>query len=360
MGKRSPKKSLSAALVACLTISALLAATASLAAPRVKPHPLYWGAWIGDQITGEEAPWDMSAVKRFATKVGKGLSLIEFATPLAECDGTNSNCQPSQFPTAAMQAIRDYGAIPFLSWSTASTPGNLNQADFQLSDIVHKRHDDYLKAFAKEAAAWGHPFFLRFDWEMNGNWFPWAEHANDNKPGEYVAAWRHVHDIFARAGATNATWVWCPYANTRGALGKFGHYYPGDRYVDWTCLDAYNFAKNPDNPRPWQSFDALFWPSYKKVTRRIAPDKPMILGEIASNGPPKRKATWIRQMFRSVTRFYPKVHGLIWFDHFDRGLSWPIEIDRAPTLTFKTGLQRTPFLGPNFGNLEASPIPPPG
>ena len=26
---------------------------------------VYWGAWIGDQLTGGEAPWDMSAVSAF-------------------------------------------------------------------------------------------------------------------------------------------------------------------------------------------------------------------------------------------------------------------------------------------------------
>jgi hypothetical protein len=25
-------------------------------------HGIYWGAQIGDQLTGEQAPWDMSAV----------------------------------------------------------------------------------------------------------------------------------------------------------------------------------------------------------------------------------------------------------------------------------------------------------
>ena len=45
---------------------------------------------------------------------------------------------------------------------------------------------------------------------MNGNWFAWMEGVNGNQPGEYVAAWRHVHDIFTAVGATNVSWVWCP------------------------------------------------------------------------------------------------------------------------------------------------------
>ena len=38
---------------------------------------------------------------------------------------------------------------------------------------------------------------------MNGNWFPWSETRNGNSSGEYVAAWRHVRDIFRAEGVTN-------------------------------------------------------------------------------------------------------------------------------------------------------------
>ena len=76
---------------------------------------------------------------------------------------------------------------------------------------------------------------------------PLGEGANGNKPGEYVAAWRHVHDIFAAAGATNATWVWCPYADVTPQPAPSPSYYPGDAYVDWTCLDGYNWANNRAN-----------------------------------------------------------------------------------------------------------------
>ena len=36
---------------------------------------------------------------------------------------------------------------------------------------------------------------------MNGWWWPWSEQLNGNNPGEFVAAWRHVHDIFVQQHA---------------------------------------------------------------------------------------------------------------------------------------------------------------
>jgi hypothetical protein len=349
-----------------LTHTSLRAAAAALlvvliccASPALakQQRPLYWGAWIGSQITGDLPPWDMSAVSRFEKTVGKGLSMLEFATPFGDC--SQSPCTFSPFPTKAMQAVRNFGTIPFLSWSSQSTPASIEQPDFQLADVIDGSYDSYLTSFAREAARWKHPFFLRFDWEMNGNWFAWGNGANGNRPGEYVAAWRHVHDIFTKVGATNATWVWCPYANAKDAYSQLHSYYPGNRYVDWTCLDGYNWGRAPANPQPWMSFERIFGRSYRAITRQIAPGKPMLLGEIASNGAGRSKAAWIRQMFRTLVGRYQRIRGLIWFNQFDRGITWPIETSPGAVRAFSSGLRNNPFLGRRFGNLSTSPIPPP-
>ncbi len=81
---------------------------------------------------------------------------------------------------------------------------------------------------------------MRFNWEMNGRWFPWSEGVNGNKSGEYVTAWRHVHDIFTAVGANKVTWVWCPNIDPNRIFLDLASQYPGDEYVDWTCLDGYN------------------------------------------------------------------------------------------------------------------------
>jgi beta-mannanase len=42
---------------------------------------------------------------------------------------------------------------------------------------------------------------------MNGDWYPWGKGINGNQLGQYVQAWRHVHDIFAAIHADNVLWV---------------------------------------------------------------------------------------------------------------------------------------------------------
>ncbi|HEY2056131.1 MAG TPA: glycosyl hydrolase [Solirubrobacterales bacterium] len=326
------------------------AAPAKQGAPRI-----YWGAWIGDQLTGTAPPWDMGGVERFERIVGKGMSLVEFSSPFAECQG--GSCHDFQFPTAQMQAIRAHGSIPVFSWGSEIIPReSVSQPEVGLASIVDGRYDSYIREFAAKAKAWGHPFFLRFDWEMNGNWFPWAEGVNGNGPGQYVAAWRHVHDIFTEVGATNATWVWCPYADEQHRFSNIRRAYPGSSYVDWTCMDGYNWGANPRHHQRWKSFDELFRNTYLQLTRKIAPRKPVMLGEFASNSSGGHKGAWIRDMFAQLPRAFPRIRALIWFDTVDRGIDWPIETSPTTIAAFHAGVAPGQFAGNSFAGLAQEPI----
>ncbi len=324
--------------------------------PKVRPS--YWGAWIGDQLTGEKPPWDMSAVTAFEQLAGKGLSLVEFSEPFYDC--SSSPCVPFSFPTAEMEKIRDYGAIPFLSWASDALPVPENgiQPEFQLANVIAGRYDSYIREFAEAARDWGHAFFLRFNWEMNGNWFPWGQAVNGNQPAEIVAAWRHVHDIFTEVGATNATWVWCPYADPFHRFGDISTLYPGNEYVDWTGMDGFNWATNPTNPHPWETFDKIFGSTYAKI-KQIAPEKPMVLAEIASTGSDRAKAIWIRNMFKALATRYRRIRGLIWMDQVDRGISWPLESSPAATRAFAGGIRRWDFKSNSYPATSSSTVLPP-
>jgi hypothetical protein len=321
---------------------------------KVRPKPLYWGAWIGDQITGVNPPFDMGGVTALETLFGKGMSLIEFSSPFSDCH--SNPCRSFKFPNEPMQNIRNYGAIPFFSWGSESTPPD--PANYQLADIANGQHDAYLHQFAEEARLWGHPFFLRFDWEMNGKWFPWSEGLNGNKPGEYIAAWRHVHDIFTAVGATNATWVWCPFADAYGAYSDMRSLYPGNAYVDWTCLDGYNWGTNPVKPRPWRTFDEIFQRSYMQLTTKVAKKKPVILAELASTSNGGPKAVWIKEMLAGLPRKYAKVRGFIWLDSFDRNINWPIETSSTAIKAFTEGIARKIYQPNRYSELDISPIQP--
>jgi mannan endo-1,4-beta-mannosidase len=335
-------------------------------ARRVKPcrsrsgasGPLYWGAWVGDQLTGTEAPWDMGAVSKFEAMTGKSASVINFSSPFADC--SNSPCSFYDFPQQEMERIRQHGSIPFFSWGSQSTPASLNEPDFQLSDVIAGRYDSYIRSWAEAAREWGHPFFLRFDWEMNGNWFAWMEGVNGNQPGEYVTAWRHVHDIFTSVGATNVSWVWCPNVDPGHKLRNLASLYPGDEYVDWTGLDGYNFGINPAAPRGWMTFNQLFRSTYDEITEEIAPSKPLIISEVGCSEDGGSKAQWIAEALTSARTEYPQLRGLLWFEKYDDGMDWPIETSSSATAAFAEGIQNPAYLSDSFASAGSGPIQPAG
>jgi hypothetical protein len=320
--------------------------------------PVYWGAAIGSQLTGTPAPWDMSAVAKFEESTKRSLSLVHFFQPFSTCSG--GTCSFSSFPWTPLENVRHYGAIPVVSWNSQSVPSSANEPDYQLSDIISGRYDAYIREWAGKAKQWGHPFFLRFDWEMNGNWFPWSEGVNGNRSGEFVAAWRHVHDLFAAVGATNVSWVWCPNIDWNGKFEAVDGEYPGDSYVDWIGLDGYNWGTNPSHSDSghWQTFGQLYRSSYRYLVERVAPSKPLMIGEVASTEYGGSKAAWIEEMLTEIPAEYHAIRAVLWFDKYDSGMDWPIETSSTATSAFAESIQSSSYLGNSFSSLDGTPILP--
>jgi hypothetical protein len=305
----------------------------------------------------------MGAVEGLEKAVGREASIVHYLSPFADC--TTDPCEFKAFDTHAMDLIRDHGSIPMLSWASQATAQGLdagNQPYFQLRDVLDGTHDGYIRTFARDAAEWGHPFFLRLNHEMNARWFQWSEHSNGNGPGEYAEAWRHVHDIFQEEGAANATWVWCPNIDPDHAYDPIAPLYPGDDYVDWTCLDGYNYGTRgaaAAGAATWRTFDDLFGETYDEVTG-LAPSKPMMIGEIASTEAGGDKAGWTGDTLESIPAMYPAIRAVVWFDRFDDGMDWPINTSPASVRAFASGIGCSSYAGASFGSIAGKIEPPSG
>jgi glycosyl hydrolase family 26 len=319
------------------------------------PTFVYWGAHIGSQLTGAQPPWSMAAADAFERLAGKRMSLLSFGVPWVLCRG--SSCARQPFPTEAMTDIREHGSIPVIDWASYSYPDVPEQPAFRLSAIVGGKYDTFLRRFAKAAKAWGHPFFLRFDWEMNPRTqWAWSEGANGNAPGEFVSMWRHVHDVFSAAGASNVNWTWCP-NRVEGDEISLPSLYPGDGYVDWLCMDGYNWGTNPSHPYGWTAFDTVFGQTYSEL-QALAPDKPIMIGETASSEDGGPKPAWIADAVGAVASRYPAVKGLVWFEANADGMDWPIETSPAAQAAFARAIAVPVFAGSEFGRLAGPKISP--
>ena len=147
---------------------------------------------------------DLSAVTAFEQQAHKSVSIVMWYQGWGLHDGTQ------YFESRWMNNVRNHGSIPMVTWEPWLYTQGTNQPTYSLHNIISGRFDAYITKWAQTSKAWGHPYLLRFAEEMNGNWFPWSEQTNGNTAGQYVQAWRHVHDIFTRVGATNVSWVWSP------------------------------------------------------------------------------------------------------------------------------------------------------
>jgi beta-mannanase len=305
---------------------------------------MYWGGWIREGST--EAPWDMTAASTFESHAGKGASIVHWSSPFATSTGSYYGFQTAQFDT-----VRSHGSIPLFSW--ANNPGVNGFSDAQ---VAAGSQDAYITAWAQAAKAWGHPFFLRFAWEMNGSWFPWGVGYNGTTTTDYVNMWRHVHDIFTRVGATNVSWVWCPNIDPYHQMASLSALYPGNSYVDWTCLDGYN------GNAPWTSFANLFGSSYDAIVG-IAPTKPMLVGETGSTESGGSKAQWISDMFAALPTRFPAIHAVVWFNKPETGpggyTDWSIESSATGENAFAAGVANTKYTANQYANLATSPIPVP-
>ena len=351
--RTGPARRWCASLAAVALLALAAAAPAAAASKRPPPNPIYWGGQIGTQFTGEQAPWDMGAVSAFEELTRKPPSLISFASPFADCDG--STCLFNNFPTTPLENARTHGSIPFFSWNSSGGDG-ATQPAFRLARIIDGSYDAYIRAFAEKSREWGHPYFLRFNWEMNGFWFPWSEGVNGNKSGEFVNAWRHVHNIFVASGATNATWVWCPNVDFTRNLVPLKASTQAMTTSTGPASTASTGARPPTQPAGRTSTRSSTKPTSGAEDRSRKAD-----GDRRGS----RRGAWRlegaldRTSLGIIPSKYRKIRGLIWYDEKDQGMHWPIESSPAATHAFAKGIARQVYMPNLFSNLNtAGPIRP--
>lgn len=235
------------------------------------------GAWVKPAVPNDPAA-SIAAVTALENALGRRLAIdnhyYKWALP---------------WPTAAESSDLASGRIPLVSWGGTDPARIASGAD-----------DALIRARAAAAKALGAPFFLRWAWEMDAKPKGWD-------PAQFVAAWRHVRDLFRAAGVQNAAWVWCP---TSGAFsrGEAAAYYPGDAYVDWICADGYASMGG----RPYRDFGTIFDAFYRFGTEH---GKPLMIGEFGvMERAPGEKAAWLASVAALLPRDYPQIKAILYFD----------------------------------------------
>ncbi len=327
-----------------LALGTLALSTLMLAMLSTSPHAraantITLGAYIDD--AGLNAPCDAAAMDAYSNLVGRMPAIIMWYQTWSGYPVGKEYW--GDFPTRCMDNAFARGATVMTTWEPWA--GAVTDPTYKLSNIVRGDFDSYIRRYAQGAKAWGHPFLLRFAHEMNGNWYPWGTMAgapNRNSPSDYVAAWRHVHDIFDQVGASNVRWVWSP--NVMGYVGdtpspSYASLYPGDAYVDWVGIDGYNDGGS----RPWRSFPDLFSSSYTALTSLTG--KPLVIAETASGENGGDKAGWIAQsLLNDIPSQFPAVRAVVWFDK-NKETDWRVNSSSTALTTYRRVVSSSLYQG---------------
>ncbi len=230
------------------------------------------------------------------------------------------------------------GRIPLITWQPIQ-----EKSGIPLDDIIGGTYDDMIQTRAQQSRQASKPILLRWGHEMNGDWFPWGgvkNGANAEATQKYIAAYRHVHDIFTAEGASNVLWVFCPNADSvpDSPWNDWTQYYPGDDYVDWTGFDGYNWGTTQSYGSKWQEFSDIAAPIYPGLATK---GKPIIVAETASTEIGGNKAAWIAGIVPALQSSYPQIRALTWFNAVD--IDWPIDTSPQSLAAFRVMAEDTYF-----------------
>jgi mannan endo-1,4-beta-mannosidase len=221
-------------------------------------------------------------------------------------------------------------SIPFAQTALqhgATLAVDIDPTSTSCAAIAAGQQDAFLESYAQSVKDFGHPVIISFGHEMNGNWYSWGW--THTSPATYVAAWRHIVDVFRQVGADNVTWLWTINA-VDSVEGPIADYWPGNNYVTWVAFDAYYYNTTDD-------FSAVFGPSISAI--RQVTNKPILIGETAI-GQVAGQAAKLPGLFSGVAA--SGLLGFVWYDVAqDDGVyhqDWQLEGHPIAISAFRSGL----------------------
>ena len=221
------------------------------------------------------------------------------------------------FPNEVMKQDVAAGRIPIVSWEGGGTAAN----------TLAGGDDAMIIERAKAAKAFGKPMFIRYMWEMNlmlpGHLKVYGD-SREKAAELYVGVWKHVWQIFHDQGVTNVVWLWNPSAAAKIAEGPrmdATPFYPGDEFVDWIGMDAYE--------RKEEGYVAVFSTFYKAFEKH---QKPTMIVETGAF--PGRQTQFLHDVQTLTKTQFPLIKGFLYFDAPGHTVHpWSLDADAIKAFT---------------------------
>lgn len=265
-------------------------------------------------------------------------SQINYRFPIISFYAAWGDKPTQQFPLRMVETIHAMGSVPMITWEPwvvdfderlrTNVPPLAEREYASLAAIAKGDYDFYIVPWAKAAAGYGHPIFLRFAHEMNDPYrYPWGPQ-NGNRPEDFIAAWKHVHLVFDKMGANNVLWVWSPHIS----MPWFEFYYPGPEFVDWVGIGVLNYGTIASWSR-WWSLHQIMEKAYPALLRT---EKPIMICEFGTLAKGGDVAEWYRQAFYHLDHTYSRgVRAVILFNQ-------PNDITLSPRYPLNWSVTQSP------------------
>jgi hypothetical protein len=250
------------------------------------------GAYFGAFVQKRTEATHYAAVRAFEKMIGRKLAIDHEYQPWVTKWWTDQRSDIAA------------GRIPMVSWPSESWPAGVTAAS-----ISAGKRDANIRATADQLKALHGPVLLRFAFEMDQ---PSGSGRYIGQPRAFRQAWRHVHRIFTRRGATNVRWVFCGVASNY-KKGWTQKYYPGGRYVDWIAADGFSFypVKLSDISE-WRTIREIFGGFYTWAAKKGKPLMIAATGVQDDPSRPLRKTEWFEKATRTLKR-WPRVKAFVYW-----------------------------------------------
>ena len=194
------------------------------------------------------------------------------------------------------------GSIPMITWNCGDSDWN----------VASGKDDALINAVAQKLAAARIPVLLRWYPDPNDRQSASAQNCLFNVPNSvdpataYQAAYQHIHDVFAAAGATNVSFAWS--VDTTGGRG-WNNYYPGDADVDWIGADI-SYSSADGSSDPFSDTVKQWYDTY------AATGKPLIVSSLGAI--PGSQGPYLQHVASDLPTLFPLIKGIVYFDGPDR------------------------------------------
>ncbi len=199
------------------------------------------------------------------------------------------------------------------------------------SNIANGSQDIYLMEMATQIKLWNKPAFFIFHHEPQGIACDNGKNPCAGNATDYVAAWRHLRQVFNDVGISNLAYMWDVVPSfSQMNLDYTRSLYPGDDIIDWLAVNPFNLYESGNNWKDVVDLSTIFysWASTK--------GKPIAFGAYGTNEDSAqlgtRKSQWFANAQSQIKNSMPALKLMEYYDSpaYPPGIPYDWSVDSTP------------------------------